>query len=144
MVCVCQAYGGAYDVMSSKHLRGDVNYAWPSAEVAVMGAKVQTRVCLFVFLSFVSSFVPFWFDSVYHPFLSQGAVQIIFRGKENQAEAEAEYVEKFANPFPAAVRGEQCHTFYSSLWTLVSASVQTRYNNITHYTLISDRPNVCF
>ncbi|XP_046900626.1 propionyl-CoA carboxylase beta chain, mitochondrial [Hypomesus transpacificus] len=68
-----KAYGGAYDVMSSKHLRGDLNYAWPSAEVAVMGAK--------------------------------GAVQIIFRGKENQAEAEAEYVEKFANPFPAAVRG---------------------------------------
>uniref|UniRef100_A0A3P8XPZ3 Propionyl-CoA carboxylase beta chain, mitochondrial n=1 Tax=Esox lucius TaxID=8010 RepID=A0A3P8XPZ3_ESOLU len=68
-----KAYGGAYDVMSSKHLRGDVNYAWPSAEVAVMGAK--------------------------------GAVQIIFRGKTNQAEQEAEYVEKFANPFPAAVRG---------------------------------------
>ncbi|XP_006637759.1 propionyl-CoA carboxylase beta chain, mitochondrial [Lepisosteus oculatus] len=68
-----KAYGGAYDVMSSKHLRGDVNYAWPTAEVAVMGAK--------------------------------GAVQIIFRGKENQEEAEAEYVEKFANPFPAAVRG---------------------------------------
>uniref|UniRef100_A0A8C5B1P6 Propionyl-CoA carboxylase beta chain, mitochondrial n=1 Tax=Gadus morhua TaxID=8049 RepID=A0A8C5B1P6_GADMO len=67
------AYGGAYDVMSSKHLRGDVNYAWPSAEVAVMGAK--------------------------------GAVQIIFRGKDSQVEAEAEYVEKFANPFPAAVRG---------------------------------------
>lgn len=34
-----QAYGGAYDVMSSKHLRGDMNYAWPTAEVAVMGAK---------------------------------------------------------------------------------------------------------
>ncbi|KAK2826498.1 hypothetical protein Q5P01_020712 [Channa striata] len=68
-----KAYGGAYDVMSSKHLRGDVNYAWPTAEVAVMGAK--------------------------------GAVQIIFRGKENQAEAEAQYVEKFANPFPAALRG---------------------------------------
>lgn len=34
-----KAYGGAYDVMSSKHLRGDINYAWPSAEVAVMGAK---------------------------------------------------------------------------------------------------------
>uniref|UniRef100_H3CMG9 Propionyl-CoA carboxylase beta chain, mitochondrial n=1 Tax=Tetraodon nigroviridis TaxID=99883 RepID=H3CMG9_TETNG len=68
-----KAYGGAYDVMSSKHLRGDVNYAWPTAEVAVMGAK--------------------------------GAVQIIFRGKDNQTEAEAEYVEKFANPFPAAVRG---------------------------------------
>ncbi|XP_054469794.1 propionyl-CoA carboxylase beta chain, mitochondrial [Anoplopoma fimbria] len=68
-----KAYGGAYDVMSSKHLRGDVNYAWPTAEIAVMGAK--------------------------------GAVQIIFRGKENQAEAEAEYAEKFANPFPAALRG---------------------------------------
>ncbi|XP_075616926.1 propionyl-CoA carboxylase beta chain, mitochondrial isoform X2 [Balearica regulorum gibbericeps] len=66
-----KAYGGAYDVMSSKHLRGDVNYAWPTAEVAVMGAK--------------------------------GAVQIIFRGKE--ADAEAEYVDKFANPFPAAMRG---------------------------------------
>lgn len=52
-VCVSQAYGGAYDVMSSKHLRGDVNYAWPSAEVAVMGAKVQTHVffCLYFFLS---------------------------------------------------------------------------------------------
>lgn len=68
-----KAYGGAYDVMSSKHLRGDVNYAWPTAEVAVMGAK--------------------------------GAVQIIFRGREDQNEREAEYVEKFANPFPAAIRG---------------------------------------
>jgi propionyl-CoA carboxylase beta chain len=34
-----QAYGGAYDVMSSKHLKGDSNYAWPNAEIAVMGAK---------------------------------------------------------------------------------------------------------
>ena len=34
-----KAYGGAYDVMSSKHLRGDVNYAWPQAEIAVMGPK---------------------------------------------------------------------------------------------------------
>ncbi|XP_048361510.1 propionyl-CoA carboxylase beta chain, mitochondrial isoform X2 [Sphaerodactylus townsendi] len=66
-----KAYGGAYDVMSSKHLRGDANYAWPTAEVAVMGAK--------------------------------GAVQIIFRGKEKNAETE--YVEKFANPFPAATKG---------------------------------------
>ena len=36
-----KAYGGAYDVMSSKHLRGDINYAWPTAEIAVMGAKVS-------------------------------------------------------------------------------------------------------
>ena len=41
MFYVTQAYGGAYDVMSSKHLRGDINYAWPTAEVAVMGAKVH-------------------------------------------------------------------------------------------------------
>nr|XP_044992555.1 propionyl-CoA carboxylase beta chain, mitochondrial [Jaculus jaculus] len=68
-----KAYGGAYDVMSSKHLLGDVNYAWPTAEIAVMGAK--------------------------------GAVEIIFKGHENVAAAQAEYVEKFANPFPAAVRG---------------------------------------
>ena len=39
-----KAYGGAYDVMSSKHLKGDVNYAWPSAEVAVMGAKGAVEI----------------------------------------------------------------------------------------------------
>jgi propionyl-CoA carboxylase beta chain len=39
-----KAYGGAYDVMSSKHLRGDVNYAWPSAEIAVMGARGAVSV----------------------------------------------------------------------------------------------------
>merc|ERR1712025_941762 len=68
-----KAYGGAYDVMSSKHLRGDANYAWPTAEVAVMGAK--------------------------------GAVSIIFRDPAEAESREAEYVDKFANPFPAAVRG---------------------------------------
>lgn len=69
-----KGYGGAYDVMSSKHLRGDVNYAWPTAEVAVMGAK--------------------------------GAVSILFKGRpDEQPRYEAEYVEKFGNPFPAAVRG---------------------------------------
>ena len=39
-----KAYGGAYDVMSSKHLRGDVNYAWPNAEIAVMGAKGAVEI----------------------------------------------------------------------------------------------------
>ncbi len=72
-----KAYGGAYDVMSSKHLRGDVNYAWPSAEIAVMGAK--------------------------------GAVEIIFRAEakdpEKLAAREAEYKERFANPFVAASLG---------------------------------------
>jgi len=72
-----KAYGGAYDVMSSKHLRGDVNFAWPSAEIAVMGPK--------------------------------GAVEIIFREEKNDAAKlaarEAEYREKFANPFVAGHRG---------------------------------------
>jgi len=72
-----KAYGGAYDVMSSKHLRGDVNFAWPSAEIAVMGPK--------------------------------GAVEIIFREEKNDPERitarEAEYREKFANPFIAGKRG---------------------------------------
>ncbi|MBS0512001.1 MAG: acyl-CoA carboxylase subunit beta [Proteobacteria bacterium] len=72
-----KAYGGAYDVMSSKHLRGDVNLAWPSAEIAVMGPK--------------------------------GAVEIIFREEKNDpaklAQREAEYKERFANPFVAARRG---------------------------------------
>uniref|UniRef100_A0A8C5ZWX9 Propionyl-CoA carboxylase beta chain, mitochondrial n=1 Tax=Marmota marmota marmota TaxID=9994 RepID=A0A8C5ZWX9_MARMA len=68
-----KAYGGAYDVMSSKHLLGDTNYAWPTAEIAVMGAK--------------------------------GAVEIIFKGHADVDAAQREYIEKFANPFPAAVRG---------------------------------------
>ena len=72
-----KAYGGAYDVMSSKHLRGDVNFAWPHAEIAVMGAK--------------------------------GAVEIIFREDKNDpaklTAREAEYKERFANPFVAGARG---------------------------------------
>ena len=76
-----KAYGRAYDVMNSKHIGADMNYAWPSAEIAVMGAK--------------------------------GASEIIFR-KEIKAsenpeeilkEKEAEYAEKFANPYRAAERG---------------------------------------
>lgn len=67
-----KAYGGAYDVMSSKHLNGDYNYAWPTAEIAVMGAK--------------------------------GAVEIIFRGKNVEAET-AKYEHAFANPLKAAERG---------------------------------------
>lgn len=39
-----KAYGGAYDVMSSKHIRGDINYAWPTAEIAVMGAKGAVEI----------------------------------------------------------------------------------------------------
>lgn len=76
-----KAYGGAYDVMNSKHIGADLNFAWPTAEIAVMGAK--------------------------------GASEIIFRKEIKEAEdpkvklseKEAEYAEKFANPFKAAQRG---------------------------------------
>jgi propionyl-CoA carboxylase beta chain len=72
-----KAYGGAYDVMSSKHLRGDVNYAWPSAEIAVMGPKGAVEI---IFRSDI--------------------------GDPAKIEARTEeYREKFANPFVASSRG---------------------------------------
>ncbi|MGC1270588.1 MAG: acyl-CoA carboxylase subunit beta [Croceibacterium sp.] len=70
-----KAYGGAYDVMASKHLRGDLNYAWPTAEIAVMGAKGAVEI-IFRGLS-----------------------------PEEQAEKTREYEARFANPFVAASRG---------------------------------------
>jgi len=76
-VVVRKAYGGAYDVMSSKHIRGDVNYAWPSAEIAVMGAKGAVEI-------------------LYRAELSDPA-KIKKRIDEYQA--------RFANPFVAAERG---------------------------------------
>jgi propionyl-CoA carboxylase beta chain len=72
-----KAYGGAYDVMASKHLRGDVNYAWPGAEIAVMGAKGAVEI---IFRSDVGD-----------------ATKIAARTEE--------YRQKFANPFVAANRG---------------------------------------
>jgi len=70
-----KSYGGAYCVMSSKHLAGDSNYAWPSAEVAVMGSKGACSI------------------------LYRGGTP------ESQAAHIKEYEKAFANPFPAAVRG---------------------------------------
>ncbi len=72
-----KAYGGAYDVMSSKHIRGDLNYAWPSAEIAVMGAKGAAEI-------------------LYRAELADPA-KIKKRIDEYQA--------RFANPFVAAERG---------------------------------------
>ncbi len=72
-----KAYGGAYDVMSSKHLRGDFNYAWPTAEIAVMGAKGAVEI---IFRSDLGD---------------QAKIE----------EKTQEYMEKFANPFVAASRG---------------------------------------
>jgi propionyl-CoA carboxylase beta chain len=72
-----KAYGGAYDVMASKHIRADVNYAWPSAEIAVMGARGATEI-------------------LYRSEL--GDPEKIKRRTE-------EYEARFANPFVAAERG---------------------------------------
>jgi propionyl-CoA carboxylase beta chain len=72
-----KAYGGAYDVMASKHLRGDVNLAWPSAEIAVMGAKGAVEI---IFRKEIGD-------------------------ADGIAQRTAEYQEKFANPFVAASRG---------------------------------------
>jgi len=72
-----KAYGGAYDVMSSKHLRGDVNLAWPSAEIAVMGPKGAVEI---IFRE-----------------EAKDAAAIDART--------AEYRAKFANPFVAGRRG---------------------------------------
>jgi propionyl-CoA carboxylase beta chain len=76
-----KAYGGAYDVMSSKHIRGDVNLAWPSAEIAVMGPEGAVNI-------------------IFRKELEK-AKDIVKR----RAELVAEYREKFANPFVAAERG---------------------------------------
>ncbi|HLP67449.1 MAG TPA: acyl-CoA carboxylase subunit beta [Rhizobium sp.] len=72
-----KAYGGAYDVMASKHIGADINYAWPTAEIAVMGAKGATEI-------------------LYRSELGD-ADKIAARTKE--------YEERFANPFVAAERG---------------------------------------
>src|SRR5688572_31068213 len=72
-----KAYGGTYGVMSSKHLRGDVNYAWPSAEIAVMGAKGAVEII----------------------FRKEAG------DPEALAAREAEYKARFANPFVAAGLG---------------------------------------
>jgi propionyl-CoA carboxylase beta chain len=72
-----KAYGGAYDVMASKHLRGDVNFAWPSAEIAVMGPKGAVEI---IFREEKSD-------------------------PEKITAREAEYKAKFANPFVAGRRG---------------------------------------
>jgi propionyl-CoA carboxylase beta chain len=76
-----KAYGGAYDVMNSKHIGADMNYAWPTAEIAVMGAKGAAEI---IFKKEISE------------------------AQDHEAklkEKELEYTEKFANPYGAAARG---------------------------------------
>jgi propionyl-CoA carboxylase beta chain len=76
-----KAYGGAYDVMNSKHIRGDYNVAWPTAEIAVMGAKGAVEI-------------------LFHKEI-KGAEN----PQERAAELEAQYNEQFCNPYSAAERG---------------------------------------
>jgi propionyl-CoA carboxylase beta chain len=76
-----KAYGGAYDVMNSKHIRGDYNIAWPTAEIAVMGAKGAVEI---LFKKEI--------DSAENP-------------QSKAAELEALYNEQFCNPYAAAERG---------------------------------------
>jgi propionyl-CoA carboxylase beta chain len=72
-----KAYGGAFDVMSSKNIRGDLNYAWPTAEIAVMGPKQAVEI---IFRADIGD-------------------------ADKLAEREAQYKAHFANPFVAASRG---------------------------------------
>jgi propionyl-CoA carboxylase beta chain len=76
-----KAYGGAYDVMNSKHIGADMNYAWPTAEIAVMGAKGAAEI-------------------IFKKEIAAAADPVA-----KLAEKEAEYAELFANPYNAAARG---------------------------------------
>jgi propionyl-CoA carboxylase beta chain len=76
-----KAYGGAYDVMSSKHVRGDMNYAWPTAEIAVMGVEGAVNI-------------------IFRDDIAEAADP-----DAERARLVAEYEERFANPYIAAARG---------------------------------------
>src|SRR6202140_653112 len=76
-----KAYGGAYDVMNSKHVSGDLNYSWPTAEIAVMGAEGAVNI------------------------LFKDEIDKATDPEQHRKELIAEYTEKFANPYIAAARG---------------------------------------
>jgi propionyl-CoA carboxylase beta chain len=80
-VIVRKAYGGAYDVMGSKHLRADVNYAWPGAEIAVMGPQGAINI------------------------IFRDEIAKAKDPSEKRKELTAEYRAKFANPYIAAQKG---------------------------------------
>jgi len=80
-VIVRKAYGGAYDVMSSKHIRGDFNFAWPTAEIAVMGPQGAVEI-------------------IYRKEIEQAS-----NPHELEEQLVQEYIERFANPYSAAERG---------------------------------------
>ena len=106
-----KAYGGAYIVMSSKHLRGDINYAWPSAEIAVMGAEGAVDV------------------------LSKQAIAKSEDPKKTRQKLVREYKEKFDNPYIAAARGYIDNVIDPRLTRpkLIRALETLENTNITHH-----------
>ena len=76
-----KAYGGAYDVMSSKHVRGDMNFAWPSAEIAVMGAEGAVNI------------------------IFKDQIAEAEDPAAERARLVSQYETEFANPYVAAARG---------------------------------------
>ena len=76
-----KAYGGAYDVMSSKHIRGDMNLAWPTAEIAVMGAEGAVNI------------------------IFKDEIAVAADGDVERARLVADYEAQFANPYIAAAHG---------------------------------------
>jgi propionyl-CoA carboxylase beta chain len=80
-VIIRKAYGGAYIVMSSKHLRGDINLAWPTAEIAVMGPEGAVNI------------------------IFRKEIAASDKPEETRQKLIAEYKEKFDNPYIAAARG---------------------------------------
>jgi propionyl-CoA carboxylase beta chain len=76
-----KAYGGAYDVMNSKHIRGDFNFAWPTSELAVMGAKGAVEI------------------------IFKREIDSAENSEAKEEELISEFTEKFANPYIAASYG---------------------------------------
>ncbi|MBV8800086.1 MAG: acyl-CoA carboxylase subunit beta, partial [Alphaproteobacteria bacterium] len=101
-----KAYGGAYDVMASKHMRADVNYAWPSAQIAVMGAKGAVEI---IFRN------------------ERGDPDAI-------AERTKEYEDRFLNPFVAASRGyiDDVIRPHSTRWRIARALRMLRNKQVPH------------
>ena len=113
-----KAYGGAYDVMNSKHIRGDMNFAWPSAEIAVMGPKGAVEI------------------------IFKKDIEKANNPEEVEAKLIADYTDKFSNPFIAAERGfideiiEPCQSrpklirAFEMLETKVDSNPKKKHGNI--------------
>jgi len=101
-----KAYGGAYDVMASKHMRADVNYAWPTAQIAVMGAKGAVEI---IFRQDIGD-------------------------QEKIAARTKEYEDRFLNPFVAASRGyiDEVIKPHSTRWRIARALRMLKNKQVPH------------